>query len=111
MAATSQPPQLSCTVDDDGVATIVRPRGELDLATVDEFRATVDAALAEGVHVVIDLAHLTFIDSTGLQCLLAITRRARRAAVGLELLPGRTLVMRLFAMTDTLAVLPFRTES
>jgi anti-anti-sigma factor len=59
--------------------TIITPVGELDLATVDEFRA----ALADGEHasterLLVDLSQVRFIDSTGLAAVIAAHDRLRR---------------------------------
>ena len=69
--------------------TIVQPRGELDMATVETLRTTLDVAIAEtlraaldgfeiGARLVLDLRRLSFIDSTGLRLLLALDERAQR---------------------------------
>lgn len=69
--------------------TIVQPRGELDVATVETLRTTLDVAIAEtlraaldgfetGARLVLDLRRLSFIDSTGLHLLVALDQRAQR---------------------------------
>jgi anti-sigma B factor antagonist len=46
-------------------------RGEVDLATVQRVRADLRRAVnRNGVHVLVDCTHLTFIDSTGVAALL-----------------------------------------
>jgi anti-anti-sigma factor len=44
-------------------------RGELDLATAPEFEAAVGAHLQAGRPVLVDLAELVFLDSTGVRSL------------------------------------------
>ena len=77
--------------------TTVQPRGELDLATVDTLRTTLDTAIAEtlhaalngtetGAHLVLDLRGLSFIDSNGLHLLVALDERAHRNGFQLSLL-------------------------
>ena len=77
--------------------TIVKPRGELDLDTVETLRTALDAAVAEtlraaldaiehGARLVLDLRGLSFIDSTGLHLLVALTERAQRDGFQLMLL-------------------------
>jgi anti-sigma B factor antagonist len=64
--------------------TIVHPRGALDIASVETLRAALqDVQVAEGL--VLDLRGLSFIDSTGLQLLVALDRRARRDGFELSL--------------------------
>ena len=82
--------------------TIVRPRGELDIATVERLRTGLDAAIAETLHatldgietaarLVLDLRGLSFIDSTGLHLLVALDQRAQRDGFVLTLVaPARS---------------------
>ena len=109
MAATLQPPQFSCAATRDGHHARLKPWGELDLSTVDALARVIDEAIDEGAAAVsIDLRALTFIDSTGLRCLLKLAERSRRDGFDLELTPGSPSVMRLFELTRTRHVLPFR---
>ena len=58
---------------------VVHLQGELDMATADHLRQVLDATMTDDTaDVVIDLADLTFIDSTGIRVLLSASRRARR---------------------------------
>ena len=58
----------------EGDAVVVAPAGEIDLATIDELQAVVDAAAAEAGGVVLDLREVTFIDSAGLRLVLQSAR-------------------------------------
>ena len=49
--------------------------GELDIETVDRFESSVDELSGRGDPVVLDLAGLTFLDSTGVRSLVALGRR------------------------------------
>ena len=77
--------------------TIVQPRGELDIATIEMLRSALDAAIAEipraalarfenDARVVLDLRGLSFIDSTGLHLLLELDGRAKRDGLILTLI-------------------------
>ena len=68
----------------DDVA-IVRPRGELDLATVETLRAALDDINGAG-RLVLDLRGLSFLDCAGLHLLMALHQRAQRAGFQLALL-------------------------
>ena len=57
-----------------GDAIVVAPAGEIDLATVDDLQAAVDAAAGETEQVVLDLREVTFIDSAGLRLVLQNSR-------------------------------------
>ena len=63
---------------------IVRPQGELDLATVQTLQAALDGVERAG-RLVLDLRGLSFIDSTGLHLLVALDRRAQRDGFQLTL--------------------------
>jgi len=50
--------------------------GEVDLATVDDLQAAIDAVLAESAdHLVVDLTTSSFMDSTGLKALVMSHRK------------------------------------
>ena len=73
-------PQSRLTVDvhQDGNALVVRPAGELDMATTDVLdKDLLDAFESRATSIVLDLEGLTFIDSTGLRLLLSAAHRAR----------------------------------
>ena len=86
-----------CEVDPDRASVIVRPVGELDLATA----PIVDAHLAELVaagfdSVVLDLRKLFFMDSAGLKLLMSWEARSRAEGIALRVLPGPPAVQRVF---------------
>lgn len=57
---------------------IVAVHGELDLATVPRLASALeDAAASDAARIVIDLAGVTFIDSTGLRCLIEANATSR----------------------------------
>lgn len=60
----------------------MRPAGEIDVATVEPFRqAVLEALAAEPSALVVDLADVTFLDSSGLS-VLAIALKGQRAHDG-----------------------------
>jgi anti-anti-sigma factor len=67
----------------DDVA-VVRPRGELDLASAATLRYVLDG-ISSPRHLVLDLSALSFIDSTGLHLLVALNDRAQREGFQLTL--------------------------
>jgi anti-anti-sigma factor len=98
--------EISSAPWDDAIR--VSLRGELDLASarqVEEHLATLDEQSPRKV--VVDLAGLVFIDSSGLRVLLLADARARERGYELVLLPGRESVQRVFEMTGALDVLRF----
>jgi len=65
-------------------AVVVRLSGEFDMAGCDEFDAVVRMLGADGLRkIVVDLAELTFIDSSGIRSLLDSKRRADAQGVDL----------------------------
>jgi anti-sigma B factor antagonist len=69
------PTGFSISISDrDGRAVFVI-RGELDLATAPELDTAIQARLADGQDVVVDLRELEFMDSTGLRVLVSAHAR------------------------------------
>ena len=59
-----------------GERLVVRPSGDLDLATAPELEELVMGRLADGALVVLDLRGLSFMDSSGVRVLVAAHARA-----------------------------------
>ena len=98
--------------------TIVQPRGELDIATVETLSSSLDDAVAETLRaasdglenparLVLDLRGLSFIDSNGLHLLLALDERARRDGFQLTLLAPAPPIDRAIQLCGLDHVLPF----
>jgi anti-sigma B factor antagonist len=82
-----------------GTTQIVTVRGELDVAARHELSAVIDRAI--GLlpdRVVIDLSPTTFIESSGVHCLLRAQRHASARKIDLIVIPGSGPVQRLLAM-------------
>ena len=58
-------------------------------------------------HLIVDLAGLDFIDSTGLACILRYDAEARQDGYSIALIPGPPAVQRMFQVTETEARLNF----
>jgi len=97
--------QLSIRSERQGSTHVVAVVGELDVATAqrveDELR-TVEATDVE--QVTVDLAGLTFVDSSGVHLIARAEERCRTTAKRLGLRPGPPLIQRVFALAgaDTL---------
>jgi anti-sigma B factor antagonist len=72
-------PPTSFTVRAVNGYAIVEARGEIDLYTSPWLREAVLEALGSSAHVIVDLAAVTFIDSTGLGVLVSAQKRAENA--------------------------------
>jgi anti-anti-sigma factor len=90
----------------DGAA-LIAVAGELDLATAPILDAELTDARAAGLDVTIDLAGLTFFDSTGLTLLLRAAHRADDAGGMLSLVAPPPCVRAVVEVTRTADVLPF----
>jgi anti-sigma B factor antagonist len=92
----------------DGDA-IVYPRGALDIASVERLRAVLDdVQIARGL--LLDLRGLSFIDSTGLQLLVALDQRAQRDGFELRLVAPAAPCDRAIRLCGLDKVLPFVTD-
>ena len=98
--------------------TIVQPRGELDIATVETLRSALDVAIAEtlrtaqdgfetGARLVLDLRGLSFIDSTGLHLMVTLDQRAQRTGFLLTLIAPAAPIDRAIQLCGLDQVLPF----
>ena len=77
--------QITVGATDAGAVELV-VEGELDMATSGRLRAAADAALREDArHLVLDLAGVSFIDSTGVGALVAIRNLAMDRETALTL--------------------------
>lgn len=83
----------------DGLVRVAL-RGELDLSTVNKVEEELQALEADGAPlIVLDLSSLSFLDSTGLRCLVTADQRAREAGRRLVLVRGPDAVQRVFTIT------------
>ena len=99
---------LRCEVSREDSAATVRPVGALDIASV----SVLDEQLAElrdaGFRrLIIDLRGLSFMDSTGLRCILKYDALAQSDGFSIDLIRGTSAVQRVFEVTGTTAELPF----
>jgi anti-sigma B factor antagonist len=87
------------TEDRDGL-THMALVGELDLSTVakvqEELRRVEQTSPAT---LVVDLSKLTFLDSTGLRCIVTADERAREAGRRIVIVRGPDAVQRVFSIT------------
>ena len=93
-------------VEDGPDGVVIRPRGELDMATQAELRGVLEAH-APGA-LTLDLAALRFVDTSGLRLILETAEAARRGGFDFAVLPGVPAVMRLFDVAGVADLVPFR---
>lgn len=99
-------------VQPDREVAHIEPVGELDIATVERLGDQLDELVESGfAHVVVDLRALEFIDVSGLRLLLNAHAAAQRDGWRLSLIQGPDAIRHIFAITDTLATLPFESPA
>jgi anti-anti-sigma factor len=86
----------------------LRLTGELDMSSAPAVDAAVERICAAGAAeaLVLDLAPLTFMDSSGLRTVLIAQSLCAESGVELRLIPGRAQVQRLFEITGLQRELP-----
>ena len=100
---------FSCEVTSERDHAVVRPRGELDMATVGALEQELRHLQRSGVRaLVLDLGGLTFMDSTGLHLVMRWTNEASQDGFKFEIEPGPRAVMRVFDLAELTPALPFR---
>jgi anti-anti-sigma factor len=83
------------------------PAGELDLAAAPQLEAEVEAALAAAAEqLVIDMSHISFIDSTGLRLFLVLQERSTAAGWQLTLTRPSEAVRSILEITGAGETLP-----
>ena len=82
-------------------AVTLRLSGEFDMAAYDEFGAAIKGLNGDGLaEVVIDLAELTFIDSSGIRALLVSKRQAEESGLAYRVrIPENGQVRQVFELT------------
>lgn len=83
----------------DGQA-LVRPRGEIDLSTVEKFRDVLNELIIQGhVNVLVDLDETRFIDSLGFGALVGARRKAHTFKGSLGIVCSTERILRLFEVS------------
>lgn len=81
-------------------ATVISANGRLDMVAAPRLKALVHSAVTDGMTpVIVDLAGVQFIDSTGLGALISGLRATRQAGSDLRIAGAGTQVLSVLAMT------------
>jgi anti-anti-sigma factor len=81
-------------------------RGELDAAVADELAATFDEArAAEPSLLLVDLAELSFCDSSGIRVLLQAVAQCAREDIEIRIVDAHANVRRIFELTNAAELL------
>jgi len=103
-----EPQPLEIRLERRGDVTFVELFGEFDMAEKQRFESAL-APLASGVDspgLVVDLRGLTFMDSTGLRCLLELREKSREVGFELKVINGTGPVRRVLSLTGIDSILP-----
>ncbi len=103
LAGVTEQPAASVTAAGDQVTVALR--GEVDVLNVEQVRVAVHEAIAARPReIVVDLAALSFIDSTGLGALIFGFPRARDAGIGYRLANPTRMVHQVLVLSGFLEV-------
>ena len=94
------PGHVRYQVEQMGDSAVVHVGGELDARTVHGFDEAVTEAASLASHVVIDLAQVTFVDSSGLGALIVARKAARERGGSISLVSPPPVVRRLLGSTQ-----------
>ncbi|RSS68504.1 STAS domain-containing protein [Streptomyces sp. WAC06614] len=94
-------PELAVHVHTHTDTTVVTVTGELDLDTCPRVTEVTDAVPVSGRVLALDLSGVTFMDSTGLNMLLALRERVRSDGGRLELLGVRRQALHVMDLTGS----------
>ena len=99
---------LTVRVEQDGEALVIRLAGELDLSTTQTLEAELRRAINDATsEVILDLAGLSFIDSSGLRLLVIATAHSQANGDRLRMLRGSAPVERVIQLSGLDGSLPF----
>lgn len=94
-------------LEDQGTTRTISPRGELDLQVADDVQTALLTAVSDGFeNVVLDLAATTFLDSSGIQVIVRVYRRAQERRTRFVVLPGPPAVQRTLELSGVTDALP-----
>ena len=98
---------MDMSVDTADGRIVVHVAGEVDLANAPELDEQLAALMAQApAHLVVDLAEVTFMDSTGLGVLVRALKRSRELQIRLDLIVTNERVLKVFGITGLDTVLP-----
>lgn len=92
---------MSIAVDFDGSIARITLSGEIDYSTRDDLQRETSRALA-GEHIKeiqVDLAEVTFLDSSGIRALLTLQKQASRGEKSVVLLNCNRRILEIFAIS------------
>lgn len=99
---------LRIVVNERGRTTTIALHGDWDLAEREAMRHAIRGALERQPEcLLLDLRHLTFLDSTGVHTTTELARHAARLSIEFAIVPGPRAVHRVFEICQLTTALPF----
>ena len=93
-------PQFEVLASDRPGVAVLAARGEIDVASAPEFRASLSDLIEDGPTIlIVDTSDVSFIDSTGLGVLIGAEKQMRNDGRRLRLVVTQPQVTRLLALT------------
>jgi anti-sigma B factor antagonist len=109
---TPAPEAFHLLVEHSGAVATIAPHGELDIATLPEFKEAVASVRAAGVErLVVDLRQLAFLDSMSIEVLLTLHGELTAEGSELVVVRGPRAVNRLFEVMELDQVLSLVDEA
>jgi anti-sigma B factor antagonist len=106
---------MDIEVTESSGVTVVAPRGDIDMATVDEVKRTLAGLMSRGQpRLLIDLSGVGYIDSSGMGALVSAMKQARAAGGDLKLCGLQDEVRSIFEVTRlirAMSIHPTRQEA
>jgi anti-sigma B factor antagonist len=99
--------ELSVVTRREGARTVISVTGEIDVYTAPTLRERLNELVAEGeYHLVVDMAGVDFLDSTGLGVLVGGLKRTRAHEGTLQLVCDQEKILKVFRITGLTKVFP-----
>jgi anti-sigma B factor antagonist len=103
--------ELSVVTRREGVRMVISVTGEIDVYTAPTLRERLNELVADGeYHLVVDMAGVDFLDSTGLGVLVGGLKRARSHEGTLQLVCDQEKILKVFRITGLTKVFPIYTS-
>lgn len=102
---------MDIEVTQTGGVTLVVPTGDLDMGSADQMKRTLSELIEKGQSkLVMDLASVSYIDSSGLGALVAAMKQARAVGGNLKLCGLQEDVRSIFEMTRLIKVMAVHSD-
>ncbi|HEY3297451.1 MAG TPA: STAS domain-containing protein [Armatimonadota bacterium] len=92
--------RLQTSISDSSGVSVIRIAGEVDIYTAPDFKSTLDEAIIAGARdLVVDMAEVTYMDSSGFGTLLSATKRLKPEGGSISLAKCNDAIERMLRIT------------